>query len=96
MSIKRTKQRTGTSARRAANADFFGFEKPKEPEKTWSEHMTEKPEDAFVPYATTARFEAGALIAHPTFGKGIVTAIDGARIVVLFEGGTKKLSHSPG
>jgi hypothetical protein len=96
MSIKRTKQRTGASARRAANADFFGFEKPKDPEKTWSEQMADKPEDAFVPYALTSRFASGTLLSHPTFGKGIVTAVDGGRIVVLFESGTKKLGHAPG
>ncbi|MDD5309614.1 MAG: hypothetical protein PHU25_20035 [Deltaproteobacteria bacterium] len=96
MSIKRTKQRSGTSARRAANADFFGFDKPKDPEKTWGEHMAERNEEVFVPYAITSRFASGALISHPTFGKGIVTAVDGARIVVLFETGTKKLGHTPG
>ena len=35
-----------------------------------------------------------ALIKHSKFGKGLVIGVDGARIEVLFEDGTKKLAHS--
>ncbi|MEZ4408665.1 MAG: hypothetical protein R3A52_19660 [Polyangiales bacterium] len=32
-------------------------------------------------------------MAHPKFGKGLVVAVDGGRIDVLFEEGVKKLVH---
>ena len=42
----------------------------------------------------TARFTKGQLLAHPKFGKGVVVAVEGQRIEVLFEDGPKKLGHA--
>lgn len=95
MSIKRSKRSSGASGRRDEGSSF-GFSKPAapEPEKTWDEHMAGKPDEAFVPYAMKSRFAKGALLLHPKFGKGVVTAIEGAHLEVLFADGKKKLGHA--
>jgi hypothetical protein len=93
MSIKRSKQATYRPKDRDLPAASF-FHKPTTPDKSWAEHMEGKGDDAFVPYALTARFDKDALIRHPTFGKGVVLLVVGARIEVLFEGGLKKLGHA--
>ena len=46
-----------------------------------------------MPYAFTSRFEKGALLAHPKFGKGVVIDVEPQRVEVLFEDGPKKLGH---
>lgn len=47
------------------------------------------------PYALRERFVPKELIAHPTFGLGLVTAArDGTKIEVLFPDGLKTLAHS--
>jgi hypothetical protein len=65
-----------------------------EPEKSWSQHLEGKPDDAFVPYAMSGHFKAGSLIAHPTFGRGVVVGSVDRRIDVLFEAGKKTLTHA--
>ena len=96
MSMKRTKQRSGSAAgRRSGEYVGFGGAKDKEPEKSWKEDVAEQPEDSFVPYALTNHYAKGTLIAHSTFGKGLILAVDGARVEVLFEAGRKKLGHAP-
>ncbi len=93
MSIKRTKQVShGRQRETEANSPFASM-KPKEAEKTWAEHVEGKADDVFVPYSLAARYERGALLAHPKFGKGAVVAVEGSRVEVLFESGTKKLGH---
>lgn len=93
MSMKRSKQRS--FSRRDDDVAPFSFGAPvnAEPEKSWEEHVTGQPEEAFVPYSLQATFAKGALLAHPKFGKGIVVAVDGARVDVLFSDGKKKLGH---
>jgi hypothetical protein len=49
-----------------------------------------------VPYALASRFEKGVLVLHAKFGKGVVLAVEGTRIDVLFAEGRKKLGHAPG
>jgi hypothetical protein len=45
-------------------------------------------------YLPTQKYEAGDVLEHPTFGRGVATAVkDGAKIEVLFEGGAKTLVH---
>jgi hypothetical protein len=99
MSIKRTKQVTRGGRFRDAepgSTGLFGAAKPKAEEQVWNwqEQVGAKPDDAFVPYAQTNTFQKEALILHPTFGKGIVTGVDGKRISVLFQDGVKKLGHA--
>src|SRR5256885_14416559 len=44
------------------------------------------------PYSPKDRYEQGDVLEHPTFGRGITTAVkDGSKIEVLFEGGSKLL-----
>jgi hypothetical protein len=95
MSMKRTKQ-AGRRSAKEADSEGFGFAKPKAPEEpalVWDEQVAGKPDDQFVPYAISRVFERMNLIQHPSFGKGVVTAVEGKRIVVLFQDGTKKLGH---
>jgi hypothetical protein len=95
MSIKRTKHASyGSRNRDYPSSGPFSSAKPAEPTKTWAEHIEGKADDAFVPYALTSKFEKGALLTHAKFGKGIVLAVEGARIEVLFEEGLKKLGHT--
>jgi hypothetical protein len=94
MSIKRSKPRTFDRDRESDSEGSSPFGKAKEAEKTWSELVSDKPDDAFVPYALTTRFTKGALVSHSKFGKGVVTGVDGVQIQVLFESGTKKLGHA--
>ena len=91
--MKRAKQRSSGSSRSTSEDDGSYFAKPKEPEKTWAEHMEGKGDDAFVPYSMAARFTKGQLVAHPKFGKGVVAHVEPQRIEVLFEEGPKKLGH---
>jgi hypothetical protein len=97
MSIKRTKQSSYNSRNRDYPSDgpMMGA-KPSEPDKSWADHMAGKAEDAFVPYSLAQRFDKGALVSHAKFGKGIVVNVEGSRIEVLFEEGTKKLGHGGG
>ena len=43
-------------------------------------------------YSPKDRYEAGDVLEHPTFGRGVTTAVkDGTKIEVLFENGSKTL-----
>jgi hypothetical protein len=65
-----------------------------EPEKSWSEQVEGQPEASFVAYAMSGKFKPGVLIAHPTFGRGVVVGAVDRRIDVLFEAGKKTLTHA--
>ena len=95
MSIKLSKASSHGSRRRDEDETSFGGPKAAaEPEKSWPELVQDRPEDTFVPYALTGRFQKGAALAHATFGRGVVVSVDGRRIDVVFEGGKKTLSHA--
>ena len=93
MSMKRSRAKSGGSGR-ATEAESDYFAKPKEPEKTWAEQLEGKGDDAFLLYAMTSRYAKGQLLVHSKFGKGVVVAVEGSRIEVLFEDGPKKLGHA--
>jgi len=45
-------------------------------------------------YSPKEKYEEGDILEHPTFGRGIATAIkEGSKIEVLFESGSKTLIH---
>jgi hypothetical protein len=90
MSMKRTKQ-SGAGSKKETVVDFWA--KPVEPEKTWDEHVSTKPDDEFVPYALSQRFNLGQLVVHSKFGKGIIVDADPLRVEILFQEGKKKLGH---
>lgn len=94
MSIKRSKQVNYKSKFRDTPTDGPFAPKPADPELSWAEHMAGKDDGAFVPYALTSKYEKGALIQHPKFGKGMVTGVEGSKVEVSFEEGTKKLGHA--
>ncbi len=94
MSIKRTKQRSFGHRGRDADDELSPFSKAPEVVKTWTEHMEGKTDESFMPYSMSTRFEKGALLMHPKFGKGVVVGVEGPRIEVLFEEGAKKLGHA--
>ncbi len=91
MSIKRVKQRTFGKATDGVEDDYFA--KPKEPERTWEEHITGKDDGDFHKYAMSDRYAKGALISHPKFGKGIVVGTEATNVMILFQDGPKKLGH---
>lgn len=93
MSIKRQRQystasRSGDSPEQKKKAS-----RDKTPLPSWNELVESQPDASFTPYAMATKFEKGALITHPSFGKGMVLAVEGTRIEVLFEGAVKKLVH---
>jgi hypothetical protein len=94
MSMKRSRAKSGGSGRATGEDESSYFAKPKEPEKTWAEHLEGKGDDAFLVYAMTSRYSKGQLLTHPKFGKGVIVGVEGTRIEVLFEEGPKKLGHA--
>ena len=92
MSIKRTKQRTYSPRQRD---DELGTTpgRPAEPDKSWDELVAGQPDDALLPFSLKTRYAKGALLQHPTFGKGVVLSAGPSIIEVLFKEGKKKLGH---
>ncbi len=94
MSIKRAKQKTHGSGKSSSEDEKPApWAKAPPPEKTWTEQVDGKDDDAFAAYAMTTRFTKGQLLTHSKFGKGVVTLVEGPRIEVLFQDGSKKLGH---
>jgi hypothetical protein len=92
MSMKRSKQRSSGSGRQSDKEDD-AWAKPAEPEPAWAE-VESKPDESFVPFVLSSRYAKGDLIRHTKFGKGLVLAVEGTRIEVLFQDGKKKLGHA--
>ena len=93
MSMKRSKVRS-FGGRDTGTDDATYFKKTVVPELTYEQHMEGKTDADFAPFAMTSTYAKGALITHPKFGKGVVVAVEGLRVEVLFADGTKKLGHS--
>lgn len=97
MSIKRTKHYSRTPRERDNDEPESMFSlRPKAVEKQWdwATQVAGQPDAAFAAYSAKAAFNEAALLLHPVFGKGIVTAVDGKRIEVLFQDGRRKLVHA--
>ena len=90
MSMKRTK----AVSRRGKDSDGPVFNKKGEAKFDWDEHVANAPDAHFLAYSLSSKFERSQLIDHTKFGRGIVTAVDGSRIEVLFKEGPKKLGHT--
>ena len=93
MSIKRAKTATRGKSKDEGSDTGMGSSKAA-PAPIWKDQVGAKSEDAFSPYALGTTFQKGSLIQHSKFGKGLVTSVEGARIEVLFEDGSKKLGHA--
>ncbi len=94
MSMKRSKVRTSGTGRDTGTDDATYFKKTKEAELTFEQHMEGKADDLFTPFSMSSTYAKGALLTHPKFGKGVVVAVEGLRVEVLFADGMKKLGHS--
>jgi hypothetical protein len=74
------------------------FSKPAQSRKrttTYQSLMKAKEATAARAYSVTATYALGDFLDHPTFGRGVATAVkDGAKIEVLFESGSRTLIHS--
>ena len=94
MSMKRSKQSSGARGRDAEGAGSLFAPKVAPPDPAWADQVEGKPDEAFIPYALATRFEKGALVTHPKFGKGYVKKVDGARIEVRFQDADRTLGHA--
>lgn len=92
MSIKRSKPKVDRRASsRGPSVGFLGSQ-TKQKELTWEEAVADQPDDAFAAYSMRETFARGALISHPTFGKGIVINLDDRKMEVLFADSKKLLA----
>jgi hypothetical protein len=69
---------------------------PRAPKRSTSYQslMKAKESTAARAYSTTTTYVLGDYLDHPTFGRGVATAVkDGSKIEVLFETGSKTLIH---
>ena len=56
--------------------------------------LNAKADAAAKTYSPSNKYEEGDVLDHPTFGRGVTTAIkDATKIEVLFENGSKTLVH---
>jgi hypothetical protein len=94
VSIKRSKHVSHGRGFRDEVDDSPRGAKAVEPDRSWAEHMEGHADAEFAPYSLLGHFTKGALIAHPTFGRGIVVAVVDRRMDVVFEGGKKTLGHA--
>jgi|GEM_PF-706685 len=90
MSIKRSKQpyRSSSSLR---DKEEKKHSKDKKEEWNWMEVVQPEPPEKFLPYSINSTFAKGDFITHKVFGRGMVIAVEGNKIEVLFESGIKKL-----
>jgi hypothetical protein len=92
MSINRPKRVSHHSTR---DTEASPFDKPKEAKVVvWAEATAGKSDGDFGAYAVKTKYVEGDLLNHPKFGNGIVIAVEGAKIDVLFESGARKLAHA--
>ncbi len=94
MSMKRTKQTSqGSRDRGAGDGPLFAKKAPEVP-KPWVELVEGVPDEVFLPYTLSTKFDKDARLLHPKFGKGVVLRVEGARIEVRFSEGDKTLGHA--
>lgn len=60
----------------------------------WQEAVADKPDAPSRPWSLSVSFARNEIIEHPKFGKGIVVMVQGNKITVLFQEGTKLLAHA--
>ncbi len=62
-------------------------------EEAWKKAMAPKEGEAAVAYRATERFVLGQVIDHSKFGRGLVKRVDGGKIDVVFQTGSRLLAH---
>lgn len=60
----------------------------------WQSIMSGKDENLAVPYSSDGKYRKEILLAHPTFGMGVVQALSYGKINVLFKDGQKWLASA--
>jgi len=88
----------GTSTRKSASRDASGTAPAKPPGRgrasKYQSLMNSKSAAVAKNYSPKDRYEEGDVLEHPTFGRGVATAVkDATKIEVLFENGSKTLVH---
>jgi hypothetical protein len=91
MSIHRPKRATTRRADPGETSKGGSASATKAPK--WKDVVESQPDEAFAKYNPAKTFAMNALVMHPKFGKGIVVEVDGNKMQLLFEEGTKKLMH---
>jgi hypothetical protein len=76
----------GVRAERAARAPVVAFD----------DLLAAKDQAAAQPYSPARAFAADAVIDHPIFGRGFVSAVNGGKIEVTFRSSVKVLVHARG
>ncbi len=94
MSMKRSKQPTGSRRSEYTPSERSPLDKPPPPEKTYDELVAGQPDQAFLPYDMKRRYEIGAFVDHVKFGRGAVIAVDTGHIEVVFADQKRKLGHA--
>jgi hypothetical protein len=70
---------------------------PKAPVVAFDELLAAKDQSAAQPYAPARTYAEGAVVDHPIFGRGFVSAVrDGGKIEVTFRSSVKVLVHARG
>jgi hypothetical protein len=93
MSMKRAKAKS-FSGRDTGTDDSTYYKKKTAPELTYEQHMEGKADGEFAAFSMATTYAKGALINHAKFGKGVIVAVEGSRVEVLFADGMKKLGHA--
>ena len=92
MSMNRPKRVSHHSTR---DVEASPFDQPKDSKiVVWAEATAGKSDSDFGTYAVKTKYAAGDLLSHPKFGNGVVVAVEGGKIDVLFESGSRKLAHA--
>lgn len=62
-------------------------------EQAWKKAMAPHEGKKAVDYRASERFAVDQVIDHSKFGRGLVTRVDGSKVEVMFQSGTKLLAH---
>jgi hypothetical protein len=94
MSMKRARK-TGSGGRSnevEGALTPFGQALPGLPD--WQSAVGDNADASYRPWSMTASFARDERIEHPKFGRGLVVLVQGTKIQVLFQEGTKMLGHA--
>ena len=93
MSIKRSRE----VSRRSTSDHDGAYSGKKAPvhKYNWETDVAARAAEPSFVYAAAHRYAKDARIVHKVFGQGIVTRVDGSKIEVLFQAGTKMLAQTP-
>jgi hypothetical protein len=62
-------------------------------EQAWSKALAAHEGKPVVAYRATDRFVVDQVVEHSKFGRGIIKRVEGTKVEVLFQSGTKLLAH---